>query len=234
MGKINYTIVSGVAPFTVKLIPSMIPNNHHANTGTFSFINVPNGEYSLIAIDSNECEFNERVIVDPNAIPAYVPPASPNLITFGNVDDENLIFNEMGTNTDVKSIGTADPGSMSQYLWFKTTSGKPLSEPQVVNYTISTDEADTFRFIGVSDSIHANVNEVSDGASQSITGQITLSVGFIESYFNYEYIRALDTSSFSIGLSTTKDIVDTNITTKADGYDYGVSYVDSRNIILDY
>ena len=51
MAIVGYNIASGAAPFTAALTPSSIPENIHLSTGTYQFIDFPNGSYTIIVTD---------------------------------------------------------------------------------------------------------------------------------------------------------------------------------------
>lgn len=64
MEEIIYQIITGVAPFIVELIPSVITPQVKNNVGTYILENIPNGTYTLRVTDGNNCimEINNIVI----------------------------------------------------------------------------------------------------------------------------------------------------------------------------
>ena len=60
---VQYTIGGGVPNYTVTLSGSILPPNVHTTDGTFSFVNVESGNYTIIAEDQNACIFEVPVNV---------------------------------------------------------------------------------------------------------------------------------------------------------------------------
>ena len=189
MGTVEYTIVSGAAPFTAELIPSLIPINNHNVVGTYSFIDVPDGGYALIITDSNGCTFQQEITVDPLIATTTTTIIEENSIVVGNTQDESLIFSIQGTNRDSHYDGYPNPNTLILYLWFKTLNGAPLTEQKIINYSFTSVNESTFLFNELSDQMHAEVIQIIPGIASAISGQIILKVGFIETYFKYVYVK---------------------------------------------
>ena len=66
MAIINYEILSGEAPFNVKLIDDseqVIDEQNQSEAGVFSFLNIEDGEYIIVVTDDQECQISFPVIV---------------------------------------------------------------------------------------------------------------------------------------------------------------------------
>jgi len=238
MATVEYTIISGEAPFTAELTPSLVPVNIHTIPGTYNFINVPDGGYTLSITDSNGCIYQKELNINQfvsTTTTTIIPGSS---IVVGNVQDESLIFNIKGTNNfnhyGENSIDTV----FTLYLWLKTLDGLPLTTQKTINYkiiaTTGLTSGSTFVFNSLSDWIHTNVVEITSGPSKAINGQIVLNVGFIETYFMYTYNKYLTVPDFKITLDSPLDWLYTNIPLIEGLLKYGVTYIDTKNIILNY
>jgi hypothetical protein len=234
MATVRYTIVSGAAPFTAELTPSLIPDNVHVLPGTYQFINVPNGGYTLVVTDSNGCEFRQIINVDPLVTTTTTTQAPGNSIVVGNTQDEGQIFNVNATNTDAHYEGYPDPNTVTLYLWLKTLNGVPLTAQRVVNYTIAASGASIFVFSALSDEIHAEVIQGTSGPSAVITGQLILKTGFIETFFKYTYVKNPSDPNFRIDLNSTGDWLYTSIPLTSGLNVYGVTYIDRDNVIMNF
>jgi len=224
MGTIEYTIVNGVAPFNVELSP--LSSTTHTTTGTFQFVNIPNGDYTLIVTDSNDCVFEQNLTVNPNA-PTTTTTTMPSddSIILGNTDAATLIFNVNSTNK------SGQFGDGEVYLWLKTTNGEPLTTNKVVTYSFSGNNT-TIAFNNLSDEIHAEVIENIGGPSQSINGQLLLKVGFIETFFKYTIINGVGSNGFRINLDSVTSWLNTSIPLVDGTNIYGVRYIDNNNAIM--
>ncbi len=234
MATVKYTIVSGDAPFVAQLYPSQIPVNNHAAIGTFQFDNVSNGGYTLIITDSNGCSFQQEVIVDPNVSTTTTTGIPGSSIVVGQTNDENLIFNVDGTNRDSHYEGYPNPNTSTVYLWLKTSDGAPLTVQKVLNYTLAAESTSTFLFNGLSDEIHAEVLQTLTGPATTITGQLILKAGFIETFFQYTYVKNPTIPNYQIDLNSNINFLYTDIPL-TDGLNiYGVTYIDGDNVIMKF
>jgi len=235
MATIKYTIKSGAAPYTVELTPILIPINYHESGGTYEFINVPDGSYVFIVTDANECVFQQELTVNPFVTTTTTTLTPGNSIVVGNTDDEMLIFNENATNREDHYIGYPDANVVTLYLWFKTFDGKPLSENMLFYYTIAANSGSTFNFVDVSDQKHVEVTQTIGGFAPSISGQVLLKVGFIESYFQYTYIKNPTIPNYSVELSRVGiEWLDDKLGLVNDTNIYGVTYIDRDNVIMEF
>ncbi len=237
MATVKYTIVGGVAPFTAKLIPSSLPSNIHYSTGTYQFDNVSNGICVLNIVDSNGCEFEQELNVNPSITTTTTTLPPGDSIVVGNTDDINLIFDTDGTNRDSRYEGYPVATQATLYVWLKTYDGKPLAAQKTINYTINSTvsgSTSTFKFLGVSDEIHTEVIQSNAGPNNLIAGQIILKPDFIETYFKYSYYIDTAKPDFKIELNAVVEwllidipLVDTNKI-------YGVTYIDRDNVIMNF
>jgi len=263
MSTIKYTIVSGVAPFTAELTPSLIPVNVHDAIGAYEFDDVPNGFYTLIITDSNGCSFQQELTVDPLVTTTTTTQTPTSSIVIGNTQDENLIFNVNGTNINNHYCGYPNQNISTLYLWLKTLDNAPLTSQKVVNYSINSINVcgccsctcccscsccscgccssccscniTTFKFNSLSDEIHTNIVENVVGPSPSIGGQLILKPGFIETYFQYTYDKNPSMSDFQINLNSNEDWLDTNVPLTTCGINqYGITYIDRNNSIMNF
>jgi len=229
---ISYTIVSGAAPFIAELMPSNISANIHNTAGTYYFINVPNGVFTLTITDSNGCVFSQDLTIDPSVTTTTTTQAPRSSIIIGNTDDQTLIFNPNGTNRNTHYTGFPNPNSVTLFLWLKTLDGTPLNIQKVINYSIAAVNGNVFQFNSLSDEIHANI--VPSITVPSLGGQLILNVGFIETYFMYTYIKNPASPNFQINLNTTSDLFYTNISLTGGTNQYGVTHIDRQNIIMQF
>lgn len=228
MATIKYTIASGNPPFIAQLIPSVVPNNLHSTTGTFEFNNVPNGYYSLIITDSNECSYTEELLLNPSITTTTTTEPFTNSLIVGNTDANTYIFDVDKTNRNTKYDVT------ELYVWFKTLDGKPLTSEKIITYSFNSLDTSTFNFLELSDEVHATITEVVNGPATIINGQIKFSVGFIEAYFKYQYNYASLISSFRLNLTSGSDWLSSNIPLIDVNNQYGVTFVNNKNIIMDF
>jgi hypothetical protein len=234
MATVVYTIVSGAAPFVAELTPSFIPNNFHDVPGTYEFDDVPNGGYSVIVTDSNGCQFEQQITVDPFSTTTTTTVLPGSAIVIGNTQDQSLIFNVQGTNRSTHYSGYPNPTTSSLYMWLKTNDGAPLTIQRVVNYSIQASGNSTFVFDSVSDEIHTGVVQGASGPATQITGQLVLHPGFIETYFKYIYVQDPFLPNFEINLSSTGNWLNPDIPLVDVVNIYGVTYVDNDNAIMDF
>lgn len=237
MATISYNIISGAAPFIAKLTPSSIPENQHLTTGTFSFLNVPNGGYTLIISDSNGCTFQQELTLNGTDFTILPPVYNGSLIIVGNTNDENLIFDVNGTNRDAHYEGYPNPNTSTLYLWLKTLDGKPLTTPKTINYRFSLEDgssATKFTFIDLSDWVHTSIVQSIVGPAGNINGILTLGAGFIETFFRYTYLKDPSAPEYNLELFSTGTWLYTDIP-KTDGTNpYGVGYIDNDNVIMTF
>jgi hypothetical protein len=59
MTTVTYTILNGVLPVTVKLIGSGVPDNEHSAYGQYSFVDVPDGSYTIEFWFDDGCNASE-------------------------------------------------------------------------------------------------------------------------------------------------------------------------------
>jgi hypothetical protein len=237
MATVEYTINSGNSPFTVALTPSLIPVNTHENVGTYSFTEVPDGEYMLIITDSNSCEYQKELIIN-SANPVIDPTIMMgDSIVVGQSQDEELIFNEAGTNRNNGYTGYPDSDIVPLYLWFKTLDGKALTEERILDYEISgTTNGVTFTYNMLSDQINAEVTNASENGLNTISGNIRLKVGFIETFFKNTMSMISSNPTFVINLTNDNNgWFNTDIdTTVISGNQYGVTNVDVDCVELTF
>ena len=237
MGNINFNIVSGAPPFEAELIGSLKPNQVFNNTGQYSFNDVSNGVYTLRISDANGCVYEKEVIVNPNITTTTTTTIPGNSIIVGHAQDSLLIFNVDATNKNGDYTGYPDSDIVTLYLWFKTNNGEPLNNSKILNYRINTTggTADsTFEFNRLSDQVHAEVQENITGPNDTITGDIVLKEGFIETFFEYTYYRGTN-RRFQINIESPLDDLNPNLETKIDaGTTYGITSIDINEINFDY
>jgi hypothetical protein len=234
MATITYTIISGLAPFTAELSPSLIPINIHTEIGTYEFTFVPNGNYSLIITDSNNCKYTQQLTVDPFITTTTTTQIPEDSIIVGQTNDEYLIFDIDTTNRNDHYLGYPDENTSTLFLWFKTFDGNPLTTSKLINYSIIATSGSTFKYGDISDQTHVIVSENAIGFASTISGQIVLKEGFIESMFQYTYIKNPIIPDYQIELSSSISWLDPNIQLTDGTNQYGVTYVDNDNIIMKF
>jgi hypothetical protein len=237
MATIEYTINNGTPPFTVALAPSNIPSNIHNEVGSYVFNDVANGEYNIIFTDANGCEYTKELIVDPTVEDPIIEEIAGNSIVIGQAQDEELIFDVDSTNRAIGYTGYPEGNEVTIYLWFKTLDGKPLEVNRVLNYTINCTSGDgdaIFNFIKLSDQIHAEVLEIVGGPSNQIKGQIVLKRRFIESFFQYTFNMYVTNPRYEININVDGDWINYEIPLIDDINIYGVTYVDNKNVVLNF
>jgi hypothetical protein len=233
MASVKYTIVNGGVPFKVELIPSSIPANMHNSVGQFEFLNVPNGSYVLTITDGNECVFEEQITVDPSVTTTTTTQIPSNSIVVGQTNDTNVIFNEDGTNRDSHYSGYPDVNTSTIYLWFKTYDGFPITNQKTLQYSLIGDSGTTFSFNSLSDEIHCEVIENINNAP-SISGNIILKSGFIETYFEYTYMKNPLIPDYTINLTTIENIFYNGLELTGGTNQYGITYNTNNNIIMKF
>jgi len=234
MATIYYTITSGAAPFEAILVPSAIPPNNHNSVGTYFFSDVPNGVYLLVITDTNNCTFQQKIIVDPLVSNIDVREDS---IVIGNTDDIYLIFDINATNRIEHYSGYPDENLVELYLWFKTYDGKPLTTNKAIIYSISSNNItnnNRFTFNCLSDEVHVEINEITSGSSPLINGDLLLKEGFIETFFKYTYVKDPIAPDFTINIQSSDGSISNQISLVAGVYIYGMNYIDTNNAIMNY
>lgn len=232
MATITYTISGGVPPFVAKIVPSAIPVNNHTALGTYSFTDVPDGNYFLDISDGNECEFSTPLTVNTGA-QTNVPQGDS--IVIGNTNITTEIFNIDSTNITTHYVGSPDVNVVELYLWLKTYNGEPLTTGSILTYTISGDtNINNFEFNNLSDEINAEVIEIDSGISPLISGTIELKIGFIETFFKFTYYKDPANPNFDINLTSPSNNLCNTIPLISDMNIYGVYYVDNNNIIMKF
>ena len=234
MATIKYNIVSGAMPMIAELIPSILPINTHNAIGTYEFDNVPNGVYLLSITDSNGCQFQEEIIVDPYTTTTTTTSMPEDALIVGNAQDEMLIFNVNGTNRSSHYNGYPDPNISTLYLWFKTFDGSPITVGKLVNYNISSTSGSTFIFNGLSDNSHAEIIQNIAGVSSTINGQLYFKPGFIETYFQYTYNANDVTPDYIISLASSNNTFYDNLPL-VDGVNaYGVTINTNTSVTMNF
>jgi hypothetical protein len=243
---LNFNITGGLAPYEVELVGSGIPKQTFDSSGYKSIADVPNGVYMLNITDSNLCVFEQEIFVDPFVTTTTTTQTPGNSIVIGNVQDSFLIFNPEGTNRNSEFTGFPDPNIVTLFLWFKTFDGVPLDEQVSFNYTINAPEiyedgGSLFIFNLLSDQIHAEVIESISGPTPNLTGTILLKPGFIETYFQYTYLKGAVDPDFFIDITSPAyaygtNLIYTGVPTRDDaGTTYGVfDPVEGNRIIITY
>jgi hypothetical protein len=236
MAIISYRIASGLAPFTARLTPSSIPENVHMETGTFLFVDVPNGIYTLQVEDANGCIFERELTVDPFATTTTTTIVEEDSLVVGNAQDPILIFNKGATNRSSEYIGFPDPDVVTLYLWVKTLNGEPLITQKQFNYEISSDipeDQAIFNIVDYSDQINSQISETASGPAPNIEGEIVLLPGFIEGFFEYTYERDIN-NRFTIDLTSSIDVFDPNLTLTGGTNIYGVTTSEKQRIVMQF
>jgi hypothetical protein len=235
---IKFNIINGVPPFEAELIGSSLPKQIFNSIGQHYFYNVLNGYYTLKITDANGCIYEQEIIVDPSISTTTTTIIPEESIIVGHAQDPLLIFNPVATNKNGDFTGYPDSDVVTLYLWFKTYNGKSLTKNVAISYNIETTggTADsTFEFNSVSDEVHTEVQEDIIGPNDSIIGNIILKKGFIESYFEYTYYRGSTNKRYQIELkSGLDDFYPNSETSDEAGTDYGISIIDTNEIIFNY
>jgi len=234
MSTIKYNIISGESPFTSELTPSLIPVNTHLNVGNYEFLDVPNGSYTLIIKDSNNCIFEKELTVDPFVTTTTTTTLQSDSIIVGQVQDEILIFNTNATNISTKYEGYPDENIIILYLWLRTYDGSPIITSKIIDYTINGTSGNSFSFVSLSDQTHAEVIQSIGGPSESISGQLVLKSGFIETFFQYIYIKDYSIPDLNINLSSNENWLYQNIPIVNNINQYGVTYINGDNVIMKF
>lgn len=230
-GTVEYTILNGVAPFSVELSP--FTSTTHNATGTFEFINVPNGEYILTIVDSNDCEYEQTIVINPNITTTTTTTIPPKSIIVGHTEEPLLIFNQTVTNRS----NQYNEGEF--YLWLKTTDGTPLTQDIIVNYSFSGTNMNIY-FQNLSDEVNAEVIENDNGPAEVINGQILLkrpstqNSGFIETFFKYGTIHLDSTTGLEINLQSSTNWLNTGVQTTGGTNVYGITDISGYNVKLVY
>jgi len=238
MATVTYNIASGQAPFTAQLLPSTTLINEHATTGTFTFEDVPNGVYTLRITDANLCVYEKEMTVDPFVTTTTTTILPDDSIVVGNAQDTLLIFNPDTSNRNSEYTGYPDPNIVTLYLWLKTFDGKPLTSEIGFSYNfeaLSAIYGANFNFLSLSDEIHTEINESASGPATTISGTLSLKAGFIETYFEYRYLKSLD-PGFTIDItSLSGDKIYTNIQTLGEaGTSRGIDSLERDRITFLY
>lgn len=201
-GRIHYNIVNGQPPFLVNLIPSIIPTVTHSETGEYFIDDVPNGDYVLTINDSNECQNDFNIVVNPNIITTTTTTTGGEYIIVGQTIDETLIFNTGATNVSDEYVGYPNENIVHVYLWFKTYDGSPLENSKIINLQINSVGGSTFQYLGMSDEINTElINVVTLTDTTILSVDVLLKEGFIETFFKYEFNKNINDSEYDIILS---------------------------------
>lgn len=242
MNTVLFNIESGAPPFIVELIGSEIPKLTFNTIGEKQINNVPIGIYTLKITDSNDCEFEQQIYVDQSITTTTTTRVPENAIVVGNINDPLLIFNENATNINNIFNGYPDPNIVTSYLWFKTFTGEKLDEEISLDYTISSGSDplnSEFIFNKLSDQVHAEVIENSFGPALTISGTLLLKKDFIETFFEFTYLKSSSDDDFYIDITSSlpgENLIYTGVPTKSDvGTTHGVyDPVQSDRIIITY
>lgn len=242
MNSVLFNIESGSPPFIAELIGDEYFKKIFNSVGEKQIDNVPIGVYTLKITDSNDCVYEQQVYVDQSITTTTTTKIPDNAIVVGNINDPLLIFNEEATNINTIFTGYPDPDIVTLYLWFKTYSGEKINNELSLNYIISSADdlnGSKFVFNNLSDEIHAEVIENTFGPSTTINGTLLLKPDFIETYFQFIYLKSSSSDNFYINIEPTiptSDFIYTGVPTKDDaGTNYGVhDPVLSNRIILSY
>ena len=238
MNSLTFTIATGAPPFEAELLGSGIPPAVYPAVGTYTILNVNNGVYTLQITDSNGCIFEQEITVDPNVTTTTTTVQPGNSIVIGNVQDPILIFNPTATNRSSAYIGYPDPAVVTLYLWFKTLDGQPLTSDTPFTYEIAGRNiigGSIFSYNDVSDQIHMEVLEATSGPITTLTGDILLKTGFIESFFEYTYFKGAVDQLMQIDVTAPNNNIYTGINTKfTDGKAYGITTLNTGRIIMQF
>jgi hypothetical protein len=233
-GRINYSIVSGQQPFVVEIVPSTIPPVIHNVIGDYSIDVMDDGTYNLIITDSNDCQYNQEVIINPYITTTTTTISEDDYIVVGNTNDENLIFNTNSTNRNTRYVGYPNNNIVTLYLWFKTYGNKPLTQDKIITYNIYSNSGSTFIFNELSDQINSGVIQNIVGPSESITGNLILRSGFIETFFKYTYNKNEITPEFNVDLSINDNKLYRLLELTGSTKQYGITYIDNATINLKF
>lgn len=238
MPNINFNITDGLPPFEVELIGSSIPKITYDDIGTYTITDVNNGIYTLKIVDSNGCNFEREIIVDPYITTTTTTEIPDKSIVIGQAQDILLIFDPDGTNKNSEYSGYPDSDIVTLYLWFKTYDGEPLNDKEFLSYSIEVDDSDgdsEFEFDSVSDEVHTEILEDISGPNDNISGNIILNKGFIEAAFKYIFYKGNANNNFEITIKSPTDNIYPNLKTKDEtGHVYGISEINNEKIRLNY
>lgn len=231
-GRIHYNIVNGQPPFLVNLIPSIIPTVTHSETGEYFIDDVPNGDYVLTINDSNECQNDFNIVVNPNIITTTTTTTGGEYIIVGQTIDETLIFNTGATNVSDEYVGYPNENIVHVYLWFKTYDGSPLENSKIINLQINSVGGSTFQYLGMSDEINTElINVVTLTDTTILSVDVLLKEGFIETFFKYEFNKNINDSEYDIILSI-NDSSFFKLLPITVNNEYGFTFVDNNEIRL--
>lgn len=238
MNEINFTIVDGEPPFEVELLGSNLPKQIVNTIGQHTIQNVPNGVYNLRITDSNDCVYEENIIVNPSVTTTTTTVLPGNSIIAGLSQDPLGIFNTQSTNRDSSFTGYPDPNTITLYLWFKTLDGKKFNDVKTFDYSIDVSGLtgnSTFEFISLSDAINSEVQETTIGPTKPLNGSIILNNNFIETYFEFIYYKDNVNPRFQISLESPNQIFSTNTLTKFDeNKQFGIIDINRFQIDFSY
>lgn len=236
MGNINYTIVSGAAPYTARLNPEVVEPVSHASEGTYQFTDLPDETYKLTITDSNECEFSTWVTVNPNVSTTTTTIApNANSIVIGNSQDISLIFNEQGTNRNAPYVGYPDENIVELYLWFKTFDGKPLISNKILNINITSTIGSYVVFDGVYNEIYSEFNNNNNvGNSNILEGQLSLKKDIIETYIKYSFYKNDVNDDLKITINGSSGDIYSNLELVDETNTYGIINITNSTLNMDY
>lgn len=105
MGKIIYTISTGLLPITVKLIGSDFPSVVHHNYGQYFFDDVPDGIYVLKAIGADFCENSISITISEHK-EEYIDYICEETIETSETPETSDTTDETSESTDETSEST--------------------------------------------------------------------------------------------------------------------------------
>jgi len=73
MATIIYTIALGTAGFTVTINPAVAPPNTHLAAGTYTFVDIPDGSYTVTVTDNSSCQASFEVHIDCSITTTIAP-----------------------------------------------------------------------------------------------------------------------------------------------------------------
>lgn len=238
MNKIKFNIISGVAPYLVKLEGSNKPEEYVYTLGEHEITEVPNGLYTLKITDGSGCVYEKELIVNPSVTTTTTTVLPGDTIVVGHTQDDITVFNTTATNRNGEYVGYPNPNVITLYLWVKTLDGRPLTGVKTFNYDIgvyNTTGDSSFQFVSLSDAINAEHQTTTYGATTPISGNIILNPNFIETYIEYVYYKGTEDPRFVINLQSSTPLFATNISTKDDdGNTYGIVNLNQLQVVLNY
>lgn len=110
MGIINFTIFSGKEPFTASLSPAVLPAMTGLSYGSYSFVGVPMGVYTLTITDDNGCIYEIEDLTYPFTC------SSTNIFRYAHssiVVNNQIFLGERRQNPNI--VVFTDPDDLTQY-----------------------------------------------------------------------------------------------------------------------